>query len=170
MQIILPHFSSAINVVCSIMDGKKVKILFKFYSNLLEEDMEETIWADIVNANLGHYQLDSIPFYVPFIATDDVVHAEYDDAEEMLLFKETVKPSGNSTLWIVITKETADIDEIRDLFSELDCISDSISKNYFAMEVKAETNYLIIKNKLNELKAEGIIEYVEGCLSARHQY
>jgi peptide deformylase len=38
------------------------------------------------------------------------------------------------------------------------------------MEVKAETNYLVIKDKLNELKAEGMIEYMEGCLSVNHQY
>ena len=87
------------------MEERKVRILFRFYSDLLEEDMVETMWADIVNANLGHYRLDSIPFYVPFIATDDIVQAEYDDVEEMLLYKETVSPSGNSTLWVVIIND-----------------------------------------------------------------
>lgn len=152
------------------MDDKKVKILFRFYSEVLEQEMEESIWADIVNANLGHYKLDSIPFYVPFIATDDMVYAEYDDEQGMLLYKETVKPSGNSTIWIAIINEAADINEIRDTFFDLGCLSDAISRHYFTMEVKAETNYLLIKNKLNELKSDDMIDYMEGCLSVAHQY
>lgn len=132
--------------------------------------MVETMWADIVNANLGYYKLDSIPFYVPYIATDDIVHAEYDDVEEMLLYQETIQASGNSTVWVVLTNDKANTDDIRESFYEMDCLSDAISENYFAMEVKAETNYLLIKNKLNELKLEGLIDYTEGCLSTRHQY
>ena len=152
------------------MDEKKVRILFRFYSEILEQDMEETIWADATNENLGHYKLDSIPFYVPYIATDDLVHAEYDDEEEMLVYQETVEASGNSTIWVVVTKEVADIDEIREIFDDLNCLSDAISNHFFTMEVKVETNYLIVKNKLNELRAEGLIDYTEGCLSVNHQY
>ena len=152
------------------MEEQKVKILFRFYSDLLEEEMEETIWADIENSNLGHYRLDSIPFYVPFIATDDIVQAEYDELEEMLVYKETVRASGNSTLWIVIKNDAVAIDDLRENFLALDCLSDAFSKYYFAMEVKAETNYLVIKNKLNELKAQGMIDFMEGCLSVKHQY
>ncbi len=63
------------------MEDRKVKILFRFYSELLEQDMVETMWADIINANLGHYKLDSIPFYVPFIATDDMVLLNIDGEE-----------------------------------------------------------------------------------------
>lgn len=152
------------------MEEKKVRILFRFYSEILEQDMEETIWADTANENLGQYKLDSIPFYVPYIATDDLVHAEYDDEEEMLVYQETEEASGNSTIWVVMTKGDADIDEIREAFYQLDCLSDAISNHFFTMEVKAETNYLIVKNKLNELKAEGLIDYTEGCLSVNHQY
>ena len=152
------------------MEEKKVRILFRFYSELLEQDMEETIWGDTTNENLGHYKLDSIPFYVPYIATDDVVHAEYEDSEEMLVYQEAVEASGNSTIWVVMTKEEADIDEIREVFYNLNCLSDAISIHFFTMEVKAETNYHIVKNKLNELKAEGLIDYTEGCLSINHQY
>lgn len=152
------------------MDANKVRILFKFRSDLLDQDMEETMWAITINANLGHYQLDSIPFYVPFVATDDIVHAEYDDEEGMLVYQHTVEPSGNSTIWVAVIKATADVEEIRDLFFDLDCISDSLGDRYFVMEVKSKTNYLQIKNKLNELKAEKIIDYTEGCLSVNHQY
>jgi len=151
-------------------EAKIAKILFRFYSDILEQEMEETIWAIVADESRGHYQLDSIPFYVSNIATDDIVYAEYDDTEEMLMYRETIQPSGNSTIWVVVTNEDVDIDEVRAVFDELDCLSEPLSNRFFAMEVKAQTNYLHVKDKLNALKAEGQIDYTEPCLSKQHQY
>lgn len=151
-------------------ESKAFQILFHFYSEVLEQEMEETIWGIVIDENLGYYQLDSIPFYVASIATDDIVFAEYDDTEEMLLYKETIRSSGNSIIWVVVTDDDTDIDEIRILFEELDCLSETLSNRFFAMEVKAQTNYLHVRDKLNELKSEGLIDYTEPCLSAQHQY
>jgi hypothetical protein len=64
----------------------------------------------------------------------------------------------------------ADIDDIRETFHDLNCQSEAPSDRYFAMEVLVDTNYLLIKNKLNELKTEGVIDYVEPCLSKKHQH
>jgi hypothetical protein len=151
-------------------NNKHVKILFRFFSDILKEQMMETIWADTVDESRGYYRLDSLPFYVPSVATDDVVHAQYDDSEEMLTYLETVKPSGNSIVWVVITGEQSDIDDVIDYFDEMDCLSEALSDRYFAMEIKAETNFLQVKDRLNELRSAGIIEYTVPCLSARHQY
>ena len=151
-------------------EDNEVKILFRSYSDLLEQDTVETMWADVVDISMGHYKIDSIPFYTTLIATDDIVNAEYDDTEEMLVYRETVQPSGNSTLWVVIINDATDINDIMDIFEELDCISEAISDRYFAMEVKAGTNYLRIRDKLNELKSEKQIDYFEPCLSVNHQY
>jgi hypothetical protein len=151
-------------------EAKAVQILFHFYSDILEQEMEETIWGVVADENNGYYQLDSIPFYVNNVATDDLVHAEYDDTEEMLSYSETIQPSGNSTIWVVITDDDTDIDDIRTLFDKLDCLSEALSNRFFAMEIKAQTNYLHVRNKLNELKSEGLIDYSEPCLSAQHQY
>jgi RecA/RadA recombinase len=147
-----------------------VKILFRFYSDLLEQETVETLWAETINEGLGHYKLGSIPFYVPLIAADDIVYAQYDDGEEMLKYIETLKPSGNSNVWIVVIDDDTDIGEIRNIFSEMNCISEALSDRFFAMEVKSTANYLKIKNKLNELKSERIIDYSESCLSEQHQY
>src|SRR5689334_10017802 len=106
--------------------NKAVKILFRFYSEVLEQEMEETIWGIEVNKDLGHYQLDSIPFYVSSIATDDIVLAEYEDTEEMLLYKEIIRSSGNSIIWVVITDDDTDIDDIKTIFEELDCLSEAL--------------------------------------------
>jgi hypothetical protein len=149
---------------------KRVEILFRSYSAILEQDVAEAIWADVVQPDLGHYRLCTIPLYTSFIASGDVVHAQWDDDEVMLTFRETVEPSGNSTVWVVVVDDDTDIDAIRNQFFELNCLSEALSNRYFAMEVKADTNYLHVKNKLNTLKAERLIDYVEPCLSVRHQY
>jgi hypothetical protein len=39
-----------------------VKILFRFYSDVLEEETVETMWAVIMDQEKGLYKLDSIPF------------------------------------------------------------------------------------------------------------
>ena len=38
-------------------NDKQVEILFRSYSNILEQDVAETIWADVIDAELGYYQL-----------------------------------------------------------------------------------------------------------------
>ena len=151
-------------------EDSQVKILFSFYSDLLEQDAMETIWATVVDVTLGYYRISSLPFYVSLIATDDLILAEYDDEEEMLTYKQTIQPSGNSTIWVVMTDDEVDIDEVREFFHDLDCFSDPITEKFFSMEVKASVNYLRIKDELNRLRSEKIIDYAEPCLSVNHQY
>ena len=147
-----------------------VKILFRFFSEMLDLDAEETIWAVPIDTELGIYRIDSIPFYVPKLATDDLVHAQFDADEEMLAYVETVKHSGNSTVWVVILDGPGNIEEVMGDFFELDCNSEAMSGNYFAMEIKAETNYLRIRDELNKWKSSGMIDYAEPCISQSHQY
>jgi hypothetical protein len=151
-------------------ETKQVEILFRSYNAILEQDVAETIWADVVDLESGYYKLYSIPLYTSFVATDDVVHAEWDDDEVMVTYRETVQPSGNSTVWVVVVDDDTDIDNIRKTFFEMDCLSEALSNRYFAMEVKADTNYLQVKDKLNTLKAQRLIDFAEPCLSTRHQY
>ena len=56
-------------------DNNYVKILFRFYSDVLEEETVETMWATIVDKENGLYKIDNIPFYVPLLASDDIVFA-----------------------------------------------------------------------------------------------
>ena len=48
------------------------------------------MWADTVDRDKGVYNLDSIPFYAP-VASDDVVLAEYDEAEQQLTYRKTIQ-------------------------------------------------------------------------------
>ena len=146
-----------------------VKILFRFFSNVLDEWTVETMWADTVDADKGLYKLDSIPFYAP-VASDDIVFAEYDDTEQMLTYRKTIEYSGNSTIQVVLLDTKHDINTIRDIFKDFGCISEKLNDRYFAMEVPADKDYTLIKQKLSELEANEIIGYAEPVLSEKHSY
>lgn len=147
-----------------------VKILFRYYSNVLEQDTVETMWATIVDKDKGLYKLDNIPFYGPLVASDDIVFAEYDDTEEMLTYRRTVEHSGNSIIQVVLMDKSKDIENIRKIFEELDCISEKVNDGYFAMEVLFDKDYKPIKQKLTELEDEGTIGYAEPFLSEKHGF
>lgn len=60
------------------------KILFQFYSNLLDEETVETMWAVVIAKEKGLCKLDNIPFYAPNVAADDIIYAEFDGDQERL--------------------------------------------------------------------------------------
>jgi hypothetical protein len=146
-----------------------VKILFRYHSSVLDEWTVETMWADVVDASKGLYKLNSVPFYGPLVASDDIIFAEYDEDEEMLTYRETIKNSGNSIVTVVIMDKTYDINTIRDIFKDLGCLSERVNDAYFSMEVLVDKNYKPVKEKLTELEDEGIIGYAEPCLSDIHR-
>ena len=146
-----------------------VKILFRFYSDVLDEWTVETMWANTVDNDKGLYKIDSIPFYAPLVASDDIVFAEYDDSEQMLTYRKTVEHSGNSTVQVVIMDKAVDINNIRDIFKDLGCISERVNDGYFSMEVLYDTAYRPIKQKLTVLEEKGTIGYAEPCLSDKHK-
>jgi Domain of unknown function (DUF4265) len=147
-----------------------VKILFRFHSELLDQEVVEIIRAETVNPDMGEYRIQDIPFYTPNIATEDIVHATYNDDEEMLVYQETLTSSGNSIVWVVITDDDTVIEDVQEIFLDLECDSEEVSERFFAMEVKPSNNYLRIRDKLIALKSEGIIDFAEPCLSLVHQY
>ncbi len=149
--------------------GETVKILFRFHSDVLDEETVETMWATIVDKDKGLYKLDSIPFYAPLVASDDIVFAEFDDQEQMLTYRKTAEYSGNSTVQIVLMDKSKDINQIRDIFKELGCISEKVNEGYFSMEIPSTVDYINIKKKLDELEKEEIIGYAEPCLSDVHR-
>ncbi len=150
-------------------DNNFVKILSRFYSNVLDEWTVETMWAEVVDMDKGLYKIDSIPFYAS-IASDDIVFAEYDDTEKMLTYKDTVKYSGNSLIQVVIMEKSVATNDIRDIFNSMDCKSEKFKEGYFVIEILADKDYKPIKQKLTELQDKGIIDYAEPVLSDKHQY
>jgi hypothetical protein len=149
--------------------NESVKMLFRYYSSVLEEWVVETMWAEPVDIEQGFYKIDSIPFYGPLVASDDIVFAEYDNEEERLTYRRTVEHSGNSIVTVVMMDKSHDIDEIRDTFGYLGCLSERVNDGYFSMEILFNKDYGPIKHKLSELENKGIIGYAEPCLSEKHR-
>ena len=151
------------------IQDNSVKILFRYYSSVLDEWTVETMWAEIIDAEKGLYKLDNIPFYGPLVASDDIIFAEYDEDEERLTYRSTVENSGNSIVTVVIMDKSCDINSIRNVFKDLGCLSEGVNDAYFSMEVLASKNYRPIKQKLTELENKGTIAYAEPCLSDKHR-
>ncbi|MFM9951733.1 MAG: DUF4265 domain-containing protein [Saprospiraceae bacterium] len=146
-----------------------IKILFRFHSEILDEEAVETMWATIVNQEQGLYKLDSIPFYAPLIASDDIIFAEFDNDEAMLTYRKTIEFSGNSTIQVVLIDKSKDVDQIRDLFQDLGCVSEKVNAGYFSMEVPSTVDYRKIKQQLDELEKQETIQYAEPCLADGHR-
>jgi len=127
------------------------------------------MWATIIDKSKGFYKIDSIPFYVPLVASDDIVFAEFDEQEQMLTYRKTIEYSGNSTIQIVLMDNSKDINQIRDLFKGLGCVSEKVNEGYFSMEIPSTVDYRNIKKKLEELEMQETIEYAEPCLADGHR-
>ena len=152
----------------TLSHDNKVKIVFKFHSDLLDEYTVETVWADVVNFDKGYFKIDNIPFYAPLIASDDIIYAQYEEEEQRFVYRETVEPSGNSTIQVVIMSDNIEINQIRDKFKTLGCESEKVNEIYFVMEVPLRINYAFIQSQLIEFTEKGYIEYAEPCLSNKH--
>lgn len=150
--------------------GKYVKILFKFYSDLLEEDTKESLWATVIDELRGIYQIDNIPFYIPSIAYGDLVFASYDKDEGMLVYQYCLEYSGNSTIQVVLMNKNFATNTIRDIFNAMQCESEKFAEGYFVIDVPAAIDYKPVKQKLEQLKNEGIIDYAEPCIAENHNY
>jgi hypothetical protein len=151
------------------MTEKYEKILFRFYSNIFDEEMVETMWAIVIDENKGLFKLDNIPFYAPLIASDDLIFAEYDESEQMLTYRKTVEYSGNSLIQVVIMDKNTDTNSIRNSFKDLGCQSEKVNEGYFSIEIPSNLNYKPIKYRLDELQGSDIIGYAEPCLSEIHR-
>jgi hypothetical protein len=145
------------------------KILFRFYSDILDEETVETMWAEVYDLEKNYYKIANIPFYA-FIAADDIIWAEFSKTEEMLTYRKTITASGNSTIHVILMDTMEDINALRDIFKVLGCESERLNNKYFALNVPAAIDYVIIKTKLDELSGKGEINYAETCLSDKHDY
>ena len=153
----------------NLEENNHKKITFKYYSNILEEEVVETMWCVIVDESKGIYKLDNIPFYGPLIASDDIFYAEFDEDEKRLVYKEVIESSGNSVVQVVILKEDFDKEIIRKEVFNLGCESEGMNDNFFVIDIPIDVNYFSIKKLLDEYENDKTIEYAEPILSVKHQ-
>lgn len=146
-----------------------VKILFRFFSTILDQQAVETLWATMIDPEKGLYQLDNIPFYAS-VSCGDIVFAEFDETENKLTYRETIEHSGNSTIQVILNDKSVAINDLRELFSSLGCESEKFNGDYFVMEIPADLDYTPIREKLIELEERKIVTYAEPNLSKNHWY
>ena len=151
------------------MTATHKKILFRYYSDLLEDTVVETMWAEIIDLEKGIFKLDNIPFFGPLIATNDVFHAEYNEKEAAFLYKETIETSGNSIIQIVILEKGFDAAVIREKLKLINCESAVLNETLSAVEVTKETDYSLVKSILTEYESQSLIDFAEPCLSEKHR-
>jgi hypothetical protein len=145
------------------------KILFKYYSDYLEDTVSETMWSEIIDLEKGLFKLDNIPFFGPLIATDDLFYAEYNEDEKRFIYKETIENSGNSIVQVLILEKGFDKEIIREKLKAINCLSESLNDTFIAFEVIRDVDYSIVRSVLNEYESQEIIEYAEPCLSDKHR-
>lgn len=149
--------------------SEQVKILFNFHSNIFDEQMVETVWADKVDQEKGYYKIDNIPFYIPLVASEDIVFAEFDETEQMLTYRKTIEYSGRTVVQVVIMDKTTETNIIRDMFFKLGCESEKANEGYFSMEIPANLDYKPIKKELDRMENDEIIGYAEPTISDKHR-
>lgn len=151
------------------MADTHTKILFRYYSDLLEDMVVETMWAEIIDLEKGYFKLDNIPFFGPLIATNDIFFAEYDEDEEFLTYRKTIETSGNSIVQVVILEKGFDKEIIREKLTEVNCESEGMNETLFAVEITPEVDYSVVKSVLNEYVELSVIDFAEPCLSEKHR-
>ena len=149
-------------------EEKSVKILTKYFSDVLDEIVVETLWAEVIDEEKGWYKVDNIPFYGAEFSCGDVVLAEYDEEEMCLVYKKVVEYSGNSTVQVVVFEDGFDIESLREEFNELGFSSEKAGSSSFVLEIPFEKNYNIIYTKLLALQNKGLLEFAEPILSEKH--
>jgi hypothetical protein len=149
--------------------SEQVKILFRFHSDIFDKQMAETVWADRVDQEKGYYKIDNIPFYIPLVASEDIVFAEFDENEQMLTYRKTVEYSGRTVVQVVIMEKTTETNIIRNKFFKLGCESEKVNEGYFSMEIPENLDYRSIKNELDRMENAEIIGYAEPIISEKHR-
>ncbi|WP_343706496.1 DUF4265 domain-containing protein [Flavobacterium sp.] len=145
------------------------KILFKYYSDYLDEVVSETMWAEIIDLEKGLFRLDNIPFFGPLIATDDIFYAEYDETEERFMHRKTIQNSGNSIVQVAVLEKGFDKEIIREKLKTINCLSEALNETFFAVEIAKDVDYSLVRSILNEYESQDIIEFAEPCLSEKHR-
>jgi len=120
----------------------------------------ETLWAKLRYD--GHFELDSIPFFVREVSLGDVVEASGNG--EVRRFRRVIEPSGHSTLHVIVFDATK-MDGVRKALRELGCESElSHVAELVAVDVPPDISVDEVTRYLDEKEADNELEYQTGAL------
>lgn len=142
---------------------ERVKVVFKLEKD--EDDYPpadyEGLWA--IPVGEGLFQLDNIPFFANEVALGDVVSAVPEGGE--LRFQKVVRPSGHSTLRLIIYDKD-EVPAVRKLLEERGCPSEgSHIPGLISVDVPPSIPLATLRPMLDEGEARERWGYEEACLS-----
>ena len=123
----------------------------------------ETIWVQVEGNN---FKVDSIPFFAPNLAMNDIISVEYD--EGTMYFDGLIYPSGHSTIQIIFFQLDA-VNKVLKILEGIGCTWEGLKNNpYFTIDIPTTVNYEVVRDFLNRKLAEKILDFKEACLSDIH--
>lgn len=124
----------------------------------------ESIWA--FRLDDGTYQIDNIPFYAYGLNYKDIVKVNARENDKKPIVEAVVVPSGHATVRVVFSKGFGK-QEQKPVIEELEAMNVTIERafeNYVALDIPPEADYDVVRDRLDKLESEGILEY-ETCES-----
>lgn len=121
----------------------------------------EDLWSTPVGE--GHYRIESIPLFARGIAWGDIVSGVSEEDE--LRFQEVVKPSGHSTVRLMVADE-AEVSEILEHFESRGCTGqNTFMPKLIALDVPPSVSMDDLKQELDMGYARARWDYEEACLA-----
>ena len=122
----------------------------------------EGLWARPLGEGL--FQIDNVPFFATGIAYGDIVSAMPEQQE--LRFQEVVRPSGHSTLRLIIYDEK-EVPSVKALLEQLGCaIEQSHIPGLISVDVPPAVSLAMVRQLLDEGEAQERWGYEEACLAS----
>jgi len=128
----------------------------------------EWLWA---YPSEGMWVIDNIPWYSPEVSLGDAVEAQ-EDEEGQLWFRKTGKPSGHSTLRVLVQdRDSSRTAALRTRLEALGCSSEqwSAERPFLAVDVPPEVEIRAVVEVLAEGESQGAWGWETGLLGNGHR-
>ncbi len=149
-------------------NARHEEIVAHYKSEFLDDMVSETFWGLVINAPKGLYQVTNIPFYGPEFANGDIIHALKDEETGMLTYQEIVEHSGHSTIQVVQTKDSYNMDGLLGKLHGLGAYVESLDKTFFVIDLPPNKSYGPIYKELLLAEKAGNIGFAEPVLTEQH--
>ncbi|WP_413514070.1 DUF4265 domain-containing protein [Myroides odoratus] len=144
------------------------QITINYHSEVLEKETEEILWGIAIDQDKNLFQIDNIPFYGPELSCEDIVYATFNETEKRYNLVHIEKPSGNSTIQVMVLKEKYNREDLYNEILYAQTEIELVDDYYFVINVPVKTDYKNVYAILSALEDEQAISFAEPNLSPKH--
>ena len=144
-------------------------IAVTYHSDILGEEVTETLWALPVEGQEDIYQVNNIPYYGAEFSADDFVYAKWNEELQTLEYTGVAEHSGNSTVMVLLTKKAPHVDELTAAVRELGGETETLNEQFFVVNILHDTNYFPIFSYLAAMEKDKMIQFAEPVISKKHR-